>query len=146
MQNLFSSSSLMQEFRKGDWILLICFLALAAGIVLSPLFGRYQAHGTDASDRKMVTVRVAGELYGQYPLSEEQELAIQTSYGSNTVVIKDQTVSVAYSDCRNQVCVQHSPISDAGEQIVCLPHRLSIEITSGGSVSGDAPFYDAIVR
>ena len=32
------------------------------------------------------------------------------------------------SNCSNQVCVNHDPISQAGEQIVCLPHGLVVEI------------------
>ncbi len=174
MHNSLSSSPIIQDIRKGDVLLLLFFLALAAGIALFPLWGSASARGTDSSAQQTVTIRVAGDLYGEYPLSQDQELPIQTSYGSNTVVIKSGTVCVSHSDCSNQICVQHSPISRTGEMIVCLPHRLSVTITSNeisgenscgsfgtpgtsnGSSDGtsnrasnrttDAPAYDAIVR
>lgn len=156
MHNSFSSSHIIQDIRKGDVWLLLCFLALAAGIALFPLWSSASARGTDSSAQQNVTIRVAGNLYGEYPLSRDQELTIRTSYGSNTVVIKGGTVSVAYSDCANQICVQHSAISKTGEMIVCLPHRLSVEITLNGITddaangtsndASDVPAYDAIVR
>lgn len=173
MHNSLSSSPIIQDIRKGDVLLLLCFLILAAGIALFPLLGSASARGTDSSAQQTVTIRVAGDLYGDYPLSKDQEIPIQTSYGSNTVVIKGSTVCVTSSDCSNQICVQHSPISSTGEMIVCLPHRLSVTITSNkiskisgvhsgggsgtpgtsnGSSNGtsngttDTPAYDAIVR
>lgn len=148
MHNSFSTSHIIHDIRKGDVLLLLCFLALAAGIALFPLWSSASARVTDSSAQQNVTVRVAGDLYGDYPLAQDQELTIRTSYGSNTVVIKDSTVCVTHSDCSNQICVQHSTISKTGEMIVCLPHRLSIEITSNDFLNGtsDAPSYDAIVR
>ncbi len=143
MHNPCSSSHILQDIRKGDVALFVCFLILAAGIAFFPLLGGASARGSDVVQAD-VTIRVAGDLYGKYSLSRDQELAIQTSYGSNTVVIKDGAVSVTRSDCNNQICVQHRPISETGEMIVCLPHRLSVEITSKAET--DAPAYDAIAR
>ncbi len=156
MHNSFSSTHIIQDIRKGDILLLLCFLALAAGIALFPLWSSASARGTNSYVQQNVAIRVAGALYGEYPLSQDQELTIQTSYGSNTVVIKDSTVCVTHSDCSNQICVQHSAISKTGEMIVCLPHRLSVEITSNGITddaangtsngASDVPAYDAIVH
>lgn len=48
--------------------------------------------------------------------------------GSNTITISGGTVDVTASNCHNQVCADHEPIARAGEQIVCLPHGLVVEI------------------
>lgn len=50
--------------------------------------------------------------------------------GSNTVVIRDGSVEVESANCSNQVCVEHAPITGAGEQIVCLPHGLVVEVVA----------------
>ena len=42
------------------------------------------------------------------------------------------------SDCRNQVCVNHAPISRSGESIICLPHKLVVRIQSGKEADVDA--------
>ena len=46
----------------------------------------------------------------------------------NVVSISSGTVDVTEANCSNQVCVDHDPISRAGEQIVCLPHGMVVEI------------------
>lgn len=50
--------------------------------------------------------------------------------GSNTVVIRDGSVEVESANCGNQVCVEHAPITGAGEQIVCLPHGMVVEVVA----------------
>lgn len=55
-------------------------------------------------------------------------LGADAEAGANTVSIHDGEVDVIESNCRNQVCADHDPISSAGEQIVCLPHGVVVEI------------------
>ena len=43
--------------------------------------------------------------------------------------IKDGKVNMLFSTCKNQICVEHSEIDSTNESIVCLPNRVSIEIT-----------------
>lgn len=55
---------------------------------------------------------------------------------------------MSFSDCSGQDCVDHEAVSKNGEMIVCLPNRVTVEITdsqndgTGGSDEG----YDAISR
>lgn len=55
-------------------------------------------------------------------------LGADAEAGTNTVSIHGGEVDVIESNCHNQVCADHDPISSAGEQIVCLPHGVVIEI------------------
>ena len=34
------------------------------------------------------------------------------------------------ADCPDQICVRHKAISKSGESIVCLPHKVVVEISS----------------
>ena len=42
------------------------------------------------------------------------------------------------SDCHNQVCVNHKPISRSGESIICLPHKVVVQIEGGKEADVDA--------
>ena len=42
-------------------------------------------------------------------------------------------IRVSQADCPDQVCVDQGWIADGTVPIVCLPHKLVIEIVGGGS-------------
>lgn len=46
----------------------------------------------------------------------------------NTLVIKDGKADVVSANCKNQVCVNTAPVSETGEVIACLPHKLIFEV------------------
>ena len=48
--------------------------------------------------------------------------------GVNKVVINDGKVSMTEADCPDELCVKTGKISRVGETIVCLPHRVVVEI------------------
>lgn len=47
----------------------------------------------------------------------------------NLLAVSNGTVRMEAADCRDQICVRHHAISSAGESIICLPHKLAVEIT-----------------
>lgn len=106
--------------KKGD-ILLSAFFVVTAVVMLICAFGFKQ-------DGKKAVISVDGKVYGEYLLSEEQTVEIPTQKGKNTVTIKDGKVSVTEADCPDKYCVNHVAIDSVGETIVCLPHRVIIEI------------------
>lgn len=134
--------------KKGDIILLILFLAVVVLIVGTPVWSHTLLASDiteDDSDKNPVqyevTVKTAGDLYGVYPLNENQEIEIVTEYGTNLLRIKDGTAMIAESDCKNQICVNTGAINTQGQMIVCLPHRLSVEITTQEETDST---YDAV--
>ena len=40
-------------------------------------------------------------------------------------------VAVADADCRDHICMSQGKVSKAGVPIVCLPHKLTVEIEGG---------------
>lgn len=117
-------------FSKKDIILLGSILSLAAaGFLALWLFGR----GEGAS----VRILLEGQLYGEYDLCENRELSVAYNGGFNKVIIEEGQVYVAEADCPDGWCVRQPSVSRAGEVIVCLPHRLVVE------VRGKAPAVDA---
>ena len=114
--------------KKADIVLLI--IILAVGIPLSVLS---LTAGT-AGDK--VQISADGEVYGIYPLDEDGEIEATEDGHTNHITIKDGQVSMSYSTCRNQVCVNTGAISQAKDAIVCLPNRVVVEIISSGEGKG----------
>ena len=49
----------------------------------------------------------------------------------NVFVCDDNEINMLQSSCPDKICVNHSAISNTGENIICLPHKLVIEIKGG---------------
>jgi Uncharacterized protein conserved in bacteria len=97
-------------------VLLIAALVLTLVFLLSPKKG-----GT-------VKIYVDNELYGEYVLSENRTVEISGEGYKNVVEISGGKVKMREASCGNQLCVHHSEISSAGEEIVCLPNRVVVVI------------------
>ena len=52
----------------------------------------------------------------------------EIEYDPNTVEVKDKEIRIKSSDCPEQICVNTGYISKPGPAIICLPHRVVIEI------------------
>lgn len=111
--------------RKADIILAIILIIL--GLIVSYTFA------SDNDTGSTVYITVDGEHYAYYPLSEDREVEISQSNHTNKITIKGGMVSMAFSDCANQDCVQHYAISKTAETIVCLPNKVIVEIKGGES-------------
>ncbi len=122
---------MLRVIRKADIIL---FFALLSAALLSAAFFAYRASGR-AGD---VVITLDAEPYGTYSLRENREIEIVSSGGKNVVRIENGTVKMTYSDCHGQVCVEHAPISRSGESIICLPHKLVVQIEGGKEADVDA--------
>lgn len=59
-------------------------------------------------------------------------LTFEDESGSNTVSVEKGRIRMRSADCPDQVCVNQGWISDGAVPIVCLPHRLMVEIKGGG--------------
>ncbi len=107
-------------FRKKDIILL-------ASLIIIAFIGFFILNSNIKSGSKVV-ITADGEEYGTYLLSEDKEIKIENEFGKNTVVIKDGFVFMKDADCRDGVCVSHPRICESGNPIVCLPHKLIVEV------------------
>lgn len=83
----------------------------------------------------LVTYRddvVSVEYFNYKP---EPTLPEVTSY--NLISVANGIVVVEAADCKDQICVRHKAISSKGESIICLPHRLVVEIVGNPNVAVD---------
>ena len=113
-------------------IILTAAMALTA-LVLFILF--LTMHGHAAGNTVYITLE--GREYGRYPLDSDITLEIKSDGGNNILEIKDGKVSMIEADCPDGYCVSTGKIFRNGETIVCLPHRLVVEIRSLESPSDE---------
>ena len=69
-------------------------------------------------------------------LGTNTTFTVTTNLGTNVVIIEGGAACIASADCPNQSCVHQKPISKPGEQLICLPHHLWVEVVAGKSSSG----------
>ena len=126
--------------RKKDALIVLAALAIAAAALLTALLGRGGAVDS-------VRIYVDGALYAEMPLDEDGEIRVEQADGSvNVVAVEDGAAFMAYSSCKNQLCVQQGRVSAGGwalralgRQVVCLPNRVTVELCAAGTVDPNTP-------
>ena len=105
---------------KNDVLLICVILCLALGVFV--LFKSILKNG------KTAVVKVDNKVVFSADLGKDCSQKIPTEDGYNIIEIKDGAVWVSEADCRDKICVNHRPIGKTGETVVCLPHKLVVEI------------------
>ena len=106
--------------KKRDIILALMMILL--GIVGYGVIRLGQKKGSQ------VVIYVDQKEIGRYDLDTDTPKEIQTAKGTNTLVIENGIAYVTDADCPDQVCIRMGKISKTGENIVCLPHKLVIQV------------------
>ena len=111
---------------KNDIILAVIVVAVAViGLLLLNVF---------KTEGSFAVVKIDGKETERYPLSVNTEVVIETGDdGRNTLVIEDNKAFMKDANCPDKICEGHSKISYKGETIVCLPHKVVIEIVTEDS-------------
>ena len=117
---------------RNDCILILIVVLLAGGFWFVQYINSMQAEA-------VLRIYQNGELRGEYDLSQPKTLPVkEEDYGYNLVMIEDGTVRITDADCPDQLCMKQRSISKNGESIICLPHKLIIQITGSGEKQMDA--------
>lgn len=112
--------------KKLDYIVIIGLIIvslLSSGIILySSAKNKYQS--------QYVEISVKGKLYKKitFNSSTEETIDIKTNLGENIVRISKGKVKILDADCPDKVCVKDGYIYKPGQLLVCLPHKVVVEI------------------
>lgn len=76
-----------------------------------------------------VRITIDGTVYGTYSLNEDREIPVERD-GSviNVVRIEDGSVRMEQATCPDALCIRQGAISRERQTIVCLPHKLVVEV------------------
>lgn len=112
------------KLNRRDVILTALILA-AGGIFYVLAVGEQQEQGSE------IVITVDGKEFGTYALNEDREIVIETKKGYNRVIIKDSKAYMEDADCRDRYCVSQGKIQKEKQTVICLPHKLVVEVTAG---------------
>lgn len=116
----------MKLFKKLDIAIIVSLLLLSftPNIIFSKTLNKnYKS--------TYANIKVNGKLYKNISLSSftgEKTVNIKTDHGNNTILIKNNAIQIIKADCRDSICIKKGIVSKVGDSIVCLPHKLIIEI------------------
>lgn len=113
-------------------------LILAAVILIMAAAGLLLINLTKEQGNRLV-VKIDGTETSSYSLSENTSFEVRTGKNNeniNVVVIENGKAYVSEADCPDGICKDYRPISYVGETIVCLPHKLVLEVTGERSDGG----------
>ncbi|MDY3006218.1 NusG domain II-containing protein [Anaerococcus porci] len=111
------------KIKRRDLIVIVSLLLLS--ILMAFFVQRFKSN----VNGDYLLVELNGKEYGKYPLDKDKTFKIEIGNGKyNVVEIKDGKVNMKEANCRDLICTHMPAISKGGETIVCLPHRLILEI------------------
>lgn len=128
--------------RRADWVLLaVCLLSAVLSALYLAVSSREgsrvvlcadgaELYEMDLPEQGSVRLLITCEDQQTPRVSvyEGEELP-QTEY--NLLCAERDGVRMLSADCTDQICVRHRKIKQEGESIICLPHKLTVEIRGG---------------
>lgn len=113
--------------KKNDMILI--GIVLIVSLIALGTIKWFQSQNDSAQE---VLVKHDGVIIKSFKLTEKtnEEFLYDENGEFNRIVIKDGVVSISEANCRDQICVKTQAITQNGGIIVCLPHKVTVEIFS----------------
>lgn len=130
------SKETKQNTRIGSALVVavLLLIALVGGLLV-------QCAGHAGGEAALVAkVTHDGEVVAVLPLSQNTRQVIASEDGGlNTVVIQDGGVHIEDANCAGGDCMKQGTIDSAGRLLVCLPHKLIVEIEPADSSAQTTP-------
>ncbi|MBR5302998.1 MAG: NusG domain II-containing protein [Clostridia bacterium] len=122
-------------------IIIIAALLVCAGALY--LVSQVSLGGVQAST---IVVTQDGEEVLRRPLALENTYEIAQEDGSlNVIAVKDGAVFMQEANCRDGLCIRQGKMKNAAKTIVCLPHKIVVQLTGDAPVSDDSDL-DIIIQ
>lgn len=122
---------ILRAMKVGDWVLIACALALSAALAVWVwLPGR--------ADAGVANVYVDGELRASLPLDEDAVFTVSEDGAENVIEVKGGRARMLSANCPDGYCVRQGEVRYDGETVICLPHRVVIELSAGEESGLDA--------
>ncbi|MEG2353051.1 MAG: NusG domain II-containing protein [Clostridium sp.] len=112
--------------KKWDFIIIVLVLIISAiGFIFIS-----KMQSKDYSE-KFVEITLDGKLLKTIDITDKNyssKFSISNESYVNEFIIENGTIRIISANCSDEVCVKSGSIGKVGETIVCLPHRLIVEV------------------
>ena len=116
----------MRIIKKMDIVIIAVLLILSFTPHL--IFFKTSQKG---SKNNYAIIKVDGKIHKKIDLSKvkkSEKVNLNLPNGKNTLLIKNNSIQMYSANCNDALCVKQGNISKVGQTIICLPHKLIIEI------------------
>lgn len=114
------------------WDMIITFLLILASLLPVAIFTYVHAGKIDENTIIVAVISVDHEVVDRIVLTDRVGIDVfdltPSEHDRNTIEVRDDRIRMKSATCSDQVCVNFGFISKPGETIVCLPHKVLIEI------------------
>jgi hypothetical protein len=111
--------------KAGDYVVI--------GGVIALIFRFFSwSFGTGNAEMRLLIVSPGSREY--VSLDVNREVLVEGPLGHTRVVIRGGEAWIEEAPCRDKVCITMGKVRRPGEQVVCLPNRVIIEVVGGRSV------------
>ena len=114
------------------WDMIITFLLILASLLPVAIFTYVHAGKIDENTIIVAVISVDHEVVDRIVLTDRVGIDVfdltPSEHDRNTIEVRDDRIRMKSVTCSDQVCVNFGFISKPGETIVCLPHKVLIEI------------------
>lgn len=112
----------MKKYKK-DIIVVFILLIIALGFYL--IF-----HFTNNKTAKVVEIYREDTLIESYSLDDSGQHKLKFDNSINNITIENGSVFMKDANCPDKLCVKQGNITDSGESIICLPHKIVVKIVA----------------
>lgn len=105
---------------------------LFAGVIAISLFAILIMKLTNGKQGDYVVIRQNGDVYDTYRLDANKVIEIKEGVDYNRICISNGKAYMEEANCPDGYCMNQHKISKEKETIVCLPHKLVVEIVRTG--------------
>lgn len=107
-------------------------LLFGAGIIIVALVMLLAMQLTRGEEGNQIQITLDGKIYGTYALSKDQTIEVKNGDFYNKVRIEDGKAYMKEANCPDGYCEEQGKISGHTQTLVCLPHKLVVEVLDNG--------------
>jgi hypothetical protein len=112
--------------RRFAWLDGLIILSVAVGLW-------YAIAALPRQNGATVNIFREGRLIARYPLSENRDVTIDGAIGKLVLRIENGSARVVSASCKEKICIATGAIRRSSQEIVCVPNRVMITVSSSRS-------------
>ncbi|GAA0374050.1 NusG domain II-containing protein [Paenibacillus motobuensis] len=122
--------------KRGDLLLIGLVVIIALAFIIPRWFDR-DASEKNHNELRTAKITVDGKLFKEVTLTqEEQTIEVENEHGLNILKVHDYGIEMIDADCPDKVCLSFGFVDRTGGTIICLPHKLMVEIEGPSEEDG----------
>lgn len=103
-------------------------IILGIGIIAAALLMLLVLQINRGEEGNRIQVILDGKIYGTYSLEKNQVIEIEEGSFYNKIHVEDGKAYMEEANCPDGYCEEQGKISRHTQTIVCLPHKLVVEV------------------